>query len=556
MELREYERFKFEIADVIRTGKSIVEKRDTEAEQRCHELLVRLAEDRFNVVVAGRFSRGKTSLMNAVLGMDRLPTGIVPLTSVITTVRYGSRERVRIEYQRGGLPSEVPLAQLGDFVTQQGNPGNERGVKIAEVQLPAEILRRGFYFVDTPGLGSMIRANTLTTERFIPEIDALVLVTSFEGPLSADEYQFLSAARDYIEKIFVVVNKADLVTVTEQEQAIKFIEAQLSELFGNMKLPVISTSARTGLDAKKSGNAKQLALSGIESFEARLLEFLTTEKSAEMLVMACDRFLRMMDNSEERGEFAELRNRIAEIRKRIPGVSGRLARVDGASSASEFAVKADQGLRTSGCEVCSAILDDVFNYFSHYQYDLSSDFKVQRQHSERNGFCSLHSWQYAGLASPRGICTAYPTLLEHFADKLRKSVGEASVEIGHESLKWCQENRRCPACEIADQSEKKAIRALVTRLKTQQSVNKLSALCLHHLPLIVAGVELGTGKLIVERNAALLDRASEDMKRYALRHDAHRRDLVSEEELRAPRLAMSMLASHPNLAGFPWTKEE
>jgi len=37
------------------------------------------AEDRFNLVVVGRLSRGKTSLMNAIMGTDRLPTGMVPL---------------------------------------------------------------------------------------------------------------------------------------------------------------------------------------------------------------------------------------------------------------------------------------------------------------------------------------------------------------------------------------------------------------------------------------------------------------------------------------------
>jgi hypothetical protein len=55
---------------------------------------------------------------------------------------------------------------------------------MAEIQLPAEILRRGFYFVDTPGLGSVIVENTLTTETFLPEADAFVLVTSYESPLS------------------------------------------------------------------------------------------------------------------------------------------------------------------------------------------------------------------------------------------------------------------------------------------------------------------------------------------------------------------------------------
>jgi Dynamin family len=113
-------------------------------------MFARLAEDRFNLVVAGRFSRGKTSLMNAILGTDRLPTGIVPLISVITSVAYGSRERVQIEWQRGGIPCEIRLEELSDYITERGNPGNTRGIRQARIELPVEVLRRGFYFIDTP----------------------------------------------------------------------------------------------------------------------------------------------------------------------------------------------------------------------------------------------------------------------------------------------------------------------------------------------------------------------------------------------------------------------
>ena len=214
IDLRQYEQFKFELAEVIRTAKLCSEQ---EAERSYQGLLVRLAEDQFNVVVVGRFSRGKTSLMNAILGSDRLPTGIVPLTSVITTVRYGTRERVLIEYENGGLRSEVALAELRKYVTEEGNPGNRMRVKAAEVQMPAELLRRGFCFVDTPGLGSAIAANELTTERYIPEIDALILVTSFEGALSDDEIRFLQMTRDGIKKVFIIVNKSDLATPDERD---------------------------------------------------------------------------------------------------------------------------------------------------------------------------------------------------------------------------------------------------------------------------------------------------------------------------------------------------
>lgn len=88
--------------------------------------------------------------MNAILGMDRLPTGVVPLTSVITRVTYGSEAKAVLHDRHTSLFMDIPLSELADHITEQGNPGNHRGITVAEVQLPAEFLRRGFTFIDTP----------------------------------------------------------------------------------------------------------------------------------------------------------------------------------------------------------------------------------------------------------------------------------------------------------------------------------------------------------------------------------------------------------------------
>lgn len=142
MSLKEYEQFKFRLAEIIRYASAIDFERDKGSEQRWRDVLARLADDRFNVVVAGRFNRGKSTLLNALLGVDRLPTGIIPLTSVITTVRYGTSERVLIDYEGRGLRGEVSLDQLPEYVTEKRNPGNIKRIRSEEIQLPAEVLRR------------------------------------------------------------------------------------------------------------------------------------------------------------------------------------------------------------------------------------------------------------------------------------------------------------------------------------------------------------------------------------------------------------------------------
>ena len=232
MDLKEYERFKFDLADIVRVAAAALPPRNEMRYNEVRDLLARLAEDRFNLVVIGRFSRGKSTLMNAILGTDRLPTGVVPLTSVVTTVTYGSDEKVVLYYENSSLFSDIPLSQLEENITERGNPGNIKRIRTAEVQIPADILRRGFHFIDTPGLGSSIRANTETTEAFLPQADAFILVTSYDSPLSEEETRILEVIQQSRRHCFVVLNKQDRVNEAERAEVLAHVERELSAILG------------------------------------------------------------------------------------------------------------------------------------------------------------------------------------------------------------------------------------------------------------------------------------------------------------------------------------
>ncbi len=73
--LRHYTLAKQEVTASVRAAKQLFQAHGVrEASERCQSLLVQLAEDRFNLAVVGQFKRGKSTLMNAVLGRDLLPT--------------------------------------------------------------------------------------------------------------------------------------------------------------------------------------------------------------------------------------------------------------------------------------------------------------------------------------------------------------------------------------------------------------------------------------------------------------------------------------------------
>ena len=541
--LREYEHFKFDLANLIHSASACAADEGNEQLQREYQsLLACLAEDRFHLAVVGQSSRGKSTLMNAILGMDRLPTGIVPITSVITSVSYGSHERVRLIFQGSNLYHDVPLTDLPNYITEQRNPGNQKKIDVADVQLPAEILQRGFYFVDTPGFGSAISENTETTRRFFPRADAFVFVTSFESPFNAEELSFLREARSRQRRVFLVVNKSDLVSDGQREQVMEFLHHLLTNESDFTQFEIFPLSALEGLKAKLEGNPERLSRSGLPAFEAALAEFLTTEKTKVLLAQTTERFEALLD--------PQTNPRLASVRDRLFGLNRQMSG-DRQLAASRIApALSTRSLSPVGiCSVCTKISREVFRFLSRYQYELSRNMEEQEAHAARNGFCAMHTWQYAKLASPQGICSAYPKLLFSLADRLRtaRQQSNRAADLKKSMQALLADSSRCRLCQVAADAEKRASVEITRALDRNSSGPNGTgvSLCLPHLVLIVDALpETQASVPLIERMTMALERVAENMQRYALRHEGLRRELVSEEEWHAPELGLALVVGH------------
>jgi GTP-binding protein EngB required for normal cell division len=168
----------------------------------------RLQERRLRVLVAGEAKRGKSTLVNALLGRVVLPTGVTPLTAVATSVRYGADEAVTAVFGDGRTET-FPLSALDDLVTERGNPGNRRGVASVTVAVDAPVLAGGVELVDTPGTGSVYAHNTAEAELALETMDAAVFVLTADPPVSASERDLMSRVAGLSVTMFVVLNKAD-----------------------------------------------------------------------------------------------------------------------------------------------------------------------------------------------------------------------------------------------------------------------------------------------------------------------------------------------------------
>lgn len=545
MDLRGYEQAKFELAEVLQAivAAKAAEGSRTLQEQLQH-LLARLAEDRFNLIVAGRFSRGKSSLMNAILGMDRLPTGIVPLTSVITTVSYGTTERVTLKYQERRLDTEISLKELTQYVTQQGKPGNQRGIATANIELPADILRRGFYFVDTPGLGSVIAENTLTTKAYLPEADGLLLVTGFESPLSEEELGFFSAASRIGLPIFVAVNKQDLISAAERDEAISFVQSQLQELYGQQPHDVFSVFARDGLAAKLSNDAARLRASGLPALEDRLTRFLLEQKRTVFLA-------RMSARVEELVDDLPLFDGLPELRRRARTLADKQHRAlgDNDPPTAESTGKAFHRSQLRSCEICASVEARTWDFLARYQYELSTDHDCQTDFAQRSGFGCYHTAEYERVASPFGTCSGYPPLLERLAASFRSAAtagGPDPRSVINDSLPT---HDKCLLCALREKAEALAVMDVADRLSsnTTAAIENVSALCLPHLAAIAEALhDPDILRALINIHALTLERTAEDMRRFTLKQSAARRQLQSKEEQTAAQRGLSLLAGRRN----------
>ncbi len=212
----------------------------------------RVTEGRFYVACLGQFKRGKSSLLNALVGEAVLPTGVVPVTTVPTIVRYGSRTAARLRFETGGW-TDLPISEVVEYVSEEKNPENSKHVAGLEIFVPAPLLATGMCLVDTPGLGSVFTGNTKATQAFIPHIDAALVVIGADPPLAGEELVLVEAVSKHVQDLILVLNKADRTTEAERAAAITFARRQLEKRLQRPLEPFLEISAAEQLEHRGTG---------------------------------------------------------------------------------------------------------------------------------------------------------------------------------------------------------------------------------------------------------------------------------------------------------------
>lgn len=206
----------------------------------------RLAAAQFFVACVGQFKRGKTTLINALVGESVLPVGLLPVTAVVTLLRYDQQHSTTVHFLDGRAESISP-GTIADYVDERRNAGNVREVAAVEVRLPAAVLRDGLCLVDTPGVGSVHASNTAATTAFLPRVDVALLVVGPDPPVAATELEIVRTVLAGGAALLVVLNKADQVGADERTELLSFTRRALVEAGCPPPDRLFAVSARAAL---------------------------------------------------------------------------------------------------------------------------------------------------------------------------------------------------------------------------------------------------------------------------------------------------------------------
>ena len=253
-------------------------------------------EDSATVLFCGEFKRGKSSLVNAIIGVELCPTDIGIATSVVTTIKYGAvKKAVRyygnlLENADSLKSEEIEWEDIDKYT--MGDVLEIDNTILVELSYPSPFLKNGITIIDTPGIGGLDPRHAILTHMALPKADVIVFVTDAGEPLTQSELEFYeSKVLSCGKRNVVLVNKSDILTADTLATHVSNTKLQLAKLGGPEVIPVSAKcwelySKLEENDFLLSSN-KDAVLAGITS-EVETFKKTQYKKYRDMLIAEID----------------------------------------------------------------------------------------------------------------------------------------------------------------------------------------------------------------------------------------------------------------------------
>lgn len=311
---------------------------DAAAAAAIDQAITQLREGRFLVTILGKAKRGKSTLVNAFLGRrdDVLaPIDRLPASSVISRFVRHETAFARVHYRSvdaGATTETIPLERIRDYVTEEGNPGNEKNVETVEIGGPFDGFDDDLVLVDTPGAGSIHQYHDELLQAFIPRSDAIVFLVTANMPIDQDELDLLKQIKSAdIAKILFVVNKIDLSSevdivdaVAHNRRCLAQVGIVVDEIHRlSAKMAHRGDTGQSGLDQLVTALQRTIAVGKTAIVEQRFIRRVIEAASPNLQARACELSLAEAKPEElyrRREDFAVGRRQLAEREERLPAV--------------------------------------------------------------------------------------------------------------------------------------------------------------------------------------------------------------------------------------------
>jgi Dynamin family len=207
------------------------------------------------VVVIGETSRGKSSLVNALLNRSELsPIGLDTTTGCNVVLHHADHLQARVRLIETGEIIDIPIDEVEDWATVDGNPDNQRGVFAVILGVDSPLLEQ-MTIVDTPGVGGLDAGHGALAAEAAAAADAAVLVVDPNAPISGPELRFLANVAEKVDNVAIVLTKVEDYQEwrTMAEADVELVAAKVPRLGDAPLFPVSNVLAMNPPDRAESG---------------------------------------------------------------------------------------------------------------------------------------------------------------------------------------------------------------------------------------------------------------------------------------------------------------
>lgn len=457
--------------------------------------------------LVGEFSSGKTTLINALTDSKKLETATKPTTATIYRIHFGcDKSRANV------LDTDEKWIEYSDIAELKNDKlGNAVMVDIFDtsLQVPSTTI-----LVDTPGLSSSDPRHRQALVNFLPQADAILLVTDVNQQLTRSITDFVRTMELAQRPIFLIITKCDTKSTQDLAQVRKYIS-------DNIQLPIqqiVCVSAVkddmqelfslfNNIQSEKADIIKQVDAARIQNVAKSLLirieELLESSSSDKKLENAIHQ--QEMDLKQLKRNIEHLVN---EVSCDVEEVGRKLVRLfeDTVSARLEALVAGNSG--NFDAEAISVINNTASLLLNDYRNEIQHSFRKKANESQRKeDAVSLQSLKELDLSSLSIAGLNYNLNLNALGHQYDNAIAMATKVVVAAGAVYAGAGGEIAAANILDAADtatdvmsihsnnKTANRIEKTVSFVEMTTDKMSSIDGYNQ---MAGQQLGTDKGIVE----------------------------------------------------------